>query len=115
MRFIYFVLSVMLASSNCLSAERFESAENPHEIFNLSKIHSNKIAISFIQSDNVWATCDAESKKRGLGGFLEAVEACSFWSANKSGNECTIITARKINYHTLGHEVRHCLQGNFHK
>jgi hypothetical protein len=30
-------------------------------------------------------------------------------------DECTIITPLTANFHTIGHEVRHCLQGSFHK
>ena len=114
-RFIFFVSAIVFFAEYCGSVEHYETTENPHEVFSMSTNHSNKVTISFVQAGNVQATCDAESKKRGLGGFLEAVEACSFWSASKVGNECTIVTAKKTNYHTLGHEVRHCLQGNFHK
>ncbi len=61
-------------------------------------------------ADNVQKACEAESRKRGLGGFAYAVEACSFWN----GSVCLIITSKKPTMRILGHETRHCFQGNFH-
>lgn len=78
--------------------------------------------IKWIQVDNVFEACDAESKNRGNGGFArlglgQKMDGCSFWSnttPNKT-NMCTVITAKTTDHDTLGHEVRHCFQGNFHK
>lgn len=89
--------------------------ENPHDAFDITKNFSNQMAITIIPSKNVQATCDAESRKRGLGGFSFAVEACSFWESTKTNNQCTIVLPTKANYHTIGHEMRHCMQGNYHK
>lgn len=103
---------LLLVSTQVLA---YSSTENPHEIFNISKIHSNTISVNIIPSDNVQKTCDTESKKRGFGGFHYSVEACSFWSSSKFGNSCTIVLPRNTNFHTVGHEMRHCMQGDFHK
>jgi hypothetical protein len=91
------------------------TSENPHEAFRITKVHSSNIALTLITSKNVQATCDAESKKRGLGGFLESVEACSFWDRSALNNKCTIVLPEVTNFHTIGHEMRHCFQGNWHK
>jgi hypothetical protein len=99
----------------CTSAFSYTTKENPHEYFDLSNNNSNEIAVSIIPSDNVQATCDAESKKRGYGGFKMSVEACSFWDKKRVGNKCTIVLPRHANFHTVGHEMRHCMQGSFHK
>jgi len=78
--------------------------------------------IRWIQVDNVFETCDIESKKRGNGGFAklgqgQKMDGCSFWSDATPGktNMCTVITAKNTDHDTVGHEVRHCFQGSFHK
>ena len=87
-------------------------SENPHHQFDMTHNSTNKVEIVFRQATDINKACDAESHKRGLGGMSYGVEACSFWNGSKS--ECLIITPKKVNFHTLGHEVRHCLQGNWH-
>ena len=78
--------------------------------------------IKWVAVDNVFEACDIESKKRGNGGFSrlrigQKMEGCSFWSnmTPNNTNMCTIITARNTDHDTVGHEIRHCFQGNFHK
>lgn len=97
------------------SGEYFHSTENPHEQFGVTKLNSDKITVSFIVTKDVTAVCDAESKKRGYGGFKTSVEACSFWSAASYNNTCTVVLPTVTNFHTIGHEVRHCMQGSYHK
>ena len=109
---LFAILATVLFSFN---AYAYSTTENPHQVFNVSNTNSNEITVSIIASDNVQKTCDAESKNRGYGNFKYSVEACSFWSASKRGNKCTIVLPRNTNFHTIGHEMRHCMQGDFHK
>jgi hypothetical protein len=97
------------------NGEIFTSSENPHEEFNLTKLNSDKIQVTFVIVKDVRAVCDVESKKRGFGGFKASVEACSFWDSASINNKCTVVLATVANYHTIGHEIRHCMQGNYHK
>jgi hypothetical protein len=106
-----YILAVLVFA--CSSA--MASTENPHEVFDVSRVNANNIQITFIAADNIRKTCDTESKKRGYGGFPVDVEACSFWDSSRTNNKCTIVVGKTTNYHTIGHEMRHCLQGNFHK
>lgn len=71
---------------------------------------ANSMIVTVMPVDNVQATCEKESKRRGNGGFGYSVQACTFWQ----GNECTIIIAKKETHHTLGHEFYHCRAGGFH-
>ena len=96
------------------NGEVFNTSENPHEEFNISKMNSNKIEVTFITATNVGAVCEAESKKRGFGGFKRSVEACSFFDKSSFNNKCTVVLGTTTNYHTIGHEIRHCMQGNYH-
>lgn len=72
--------------------------------------HASQLAVSWVIAPNVQATCEAESKQRGLGGFGYGVAACSFWTATT----CTIVTSKTPTQHELGHELRHCFERQFH-
>ncbi len=85
-------------------------SDDPNEMFSASSNYTDNSFIKWIAVDNVQKTCDLESKKRGYGGISWPIKACSFYN----GNRCDIYTAKNLNMHTLGHEVRHCFQGNFH-
>jgi hypothetical protein len=111
----FLILALALIVSNVFAGENYNTSENPHEEFSVSKVNSNNIQITFMSVDNVQATCDKESRNRGYGGFGRSVEACSFWESSRVNNHCTIVVGKTANYHTIGHEMRHCLQGNFHK
>ena len=91
------------------------TTENPHAEFPARNNFTNSSTITWRYSKNIIAECNRESKLRGLGGFKYAVEACSFWTKVNGKDECTIITDPMPNFHTVGHEIRHCFQGNFHK
>jgi hypothetical protein len=38
---------------------------------------------------------------------------CAHWNTTKS--ECTIVTGLKDNLDTIGHEVKHCFDGDWHR
>lgn len=63
-----------------------------------------------VPTSKVQATCEAISKDSGLGGFVFAVDACSFWRKDT----CLIVTGSQTTHAELGHELRHCYQGSFH-
>ena len=95
-----------------LTSNAFAYYEDPHEQFDMTHNLTNETKIKFIQAADVTKACDAESRRRGNSGFGIAVDACSFY--NERMNECTIITPLTANFHTIGHEVRHCLQAHWH-
>jgi hypothetical protein len=88
--------------------------DDPYTMFSAKENNMTNTNIEWRPVKNLQAECEKESKKRGLGGFGYAVTACSFWSSNVLGNHCLVITSMNLNMHTLGHEVRHCFQGNYH-
>jgi hypothetical protein len=102
----------------CFSNAAFAYNENPHQPFDMTHNINDNIKIEFRQAVNVNQACDEESHRRGLGGIPYKVEACSFWNTagllTKANSTCLIITEPNTNMHTLGHELRHCLQGEFH-
>ena len=106
------VILAVLVSTNAMAY-----SEDPHQEFDMTSNMTNKTTITFRQVDNINAVCQSENIKRGFGKFPYKVVACSFWNGSSllGSNECLVITSKTANFHTLGHEVRHCLQGNFHK
>lgn len=81
-------------------------------VFDMRKNDTTKTTITFksVPEDQVQKECDTHSKKLGNGGFNFVPLACTFWTKNS----CTVITAHKVDMRTIGHEVMHCLQGNWH-
>ena len=102
--------SVLFVFSLCCTAGA-ETTEDPHQKFPTSKNHTNKSVITWTTVKDVQAECERQSHRRGYGGFNYPVEACSFWGKDS----CEIVTSKVVNFHTVGHEIRHCFQGNFHK
>ncbi len=86
------------------------SYTDPNARFNTSANLFRTSTVTWIPVDNLQATCEAESRKRGNKGFGYTLEACSFWK----DNTCTIYTPKKASLHMLGHETLHCFQGSFH-
>lgn len=87
-----------------------ENWKDPEAKFSTSKNFTDKSTVTWTVVDNVQKSCEAESRRRGFDGFGYNVDACSFWE----GNTCTIITGRMTSLHDIGHELRHCFQGNYH-
>jgi hypothetical protein len=100
-------VALIVASQMCVSQAR---SFNPEETFDARKNEYKTIELTWLVVDNVTAACSAESKKRLGKSFGYAVDGCSFWE----GPKCTIITGRSTTVHTIGHELRHCYQFNWH-
>jgi hypothetical protein len=106
------ILLVLAFISSSVSA--FEYHEDPNALFSTKKNFTSMSLITWEQAKDVQKRCDKESRSRGLGGFSFQVEACSFWGKRLGFDVCHIITEKKTSMATLGHEVRHCFQGDFH-
>lgn len=98
--FLSLLLFSSLASAN----------DDPFLLFDASAPKYNNVTIEWRAVDDVQKECEKESRNRGNNGFGFRLNACAFWQ----GNNCTIITKRRVNMHTLGHEVRHCFFENWH-
>ncbi len=83
---------------------------NPKHLYDSKNNFTNKTTVTIQYADNVKQACEIESRKQGRGGFGYAMQACSFWQANT----CTIILPKKFTIDNLGHEMLHCIQGNYH-
>jgi hypothetical protein len=56
------------------------------------------------------------AKSIGMGreqAYITPPVACAVWQV--ATKECVIITGKQTSHVALGHEVRHCFEGHFHK
>lgn len=102
--------SKILVIGLLISSNVFGFNDDPNRPFDASSNFTTTSTINWRTVDDVQKACEAESRKRGFKGFGYAVQACSFFD----GNQCTVITGKQTTMHSLGHEVRHCFQGNWH-
>jgi hypothetical protein len=86
--------------------------EDPNAPVDMNNNLTNKTFITIQTSKNIQADCERESKNRGFGGFGFPLQACSFWDPKFT--VCTIVISETTNHAQLGHELQHCLQGNYH-
>lgn len=62
---------------------------------------------------NVSEFCGRAARMSGTQAFFTPPVACAMW--NVSTRECVIITGPQTTHMALGHELRHCFEGNFHR
>ena len=110
----FFTRAVCCMATMIFSSLAFSYEDKPFENFDTKKNFANRGDIVWRQADDVNAACERESRRIGNNGFGYALLACSFWVRSGDKTVCTIITGHKTNLTTLGHEVRHCFQGEFH-
>lgn len=104
---------VTLAGWLCVVPAQANESEgdNPFEMFDSARNYTVTSKVTWIPVDNVQVTCERESRLRGYGGFGYALKACTFYE----NDVCVVFTEKKLNMHTLGHEIRHCFQANWHE
>lgn len=71
--------------------------------------------VTWTTVDDAEKTCnDIRIKQKGSP-YPYKVDACSKWTRHQFNVfECHIITNKNVNNDIVGHEIRHCFQGNFH-
>ena len=106
----------MMLVSNAVSASNVESA---YDKFRTDDGKYPTVVITYRSVDNVQRACDAEALKRDGRPFGFGVTACNFRDLAQFGDKvlptCLIIVPKVTDYHTYGHELRHCFVGQFHK
>jgi len=86
--------------------------DNPTKPFSAESNERETTLITWKPVDDIQGVCLRESKRRGFGTYDYKVDACTFW--NFATRTCTIYTKKRPTMHDLGHEMRHCYQGNWH-
>jgi hypothetical protein len=83
---------------------------DPKEEFDFTKRITDSTQVTVKVVENVKEACFKEAEMHKIKPNYKNPIACSFWAKNW----CTIIVAKSTTIENIGHEVRHCFQGNWH-
>lgn len=103
------LIVMLLCSVNVAWA--FSPADEP---FRTDANRLEQIEVTWRTVDDVQQACDRHSAQLGLGRMNFQLQACSFWDLRGGKPRCWIYTRRTATMHQLGHELRHCFQGDWH-
>ena len=106
------IIALVLALVSTVASAKME--KGPKDYWDISQNRNDSSLVTVHPVGNIQQVCEQESKRRGFNGFGISLQACSFWTKTISGYSCDIYLSKKTNNDILGHEIRHCLQGNFH-
>ena len=73
----------------------------------------NDVKVRWEIRENVSEVCGRAAKITAAQAWMTPPLACAMW--NVASKECVIITGKKVSHLELGHELRHCFEGNFHR
>jgi hypothetical protein len=73
----------------------------------------NDVKVRWEVRENVVQVCSRAAKITAAQAWMTPPLACAMW--NVASKECVIITGKKVSHVELGHELRHCFEGNFHR
>jgi hypothetical protein len=73
----------------------------------------NDVKVRWEVREDVATVCGRAAKLSNTQAWMTPPLACAMW--NESSKECVIITGKKVSHVELGHELRHCFEGNFHR
>ncbi len=82
----------------------------PTHVFDIGRMN-RKITLNIITVDDPVKSCAEISKKFNFG-WTQPSESCAYWTTDFK--ECTLILARRTTMHHIGHEMLHCMIGNWH-
>jgi len=104
-----FIASLLIAYSSA-GLSYLGTWNDPLKPFDANVNKRERITLNWKVEEDVVEACHKHSKAMGFKERLGPLTACSFWK----GDTCTIITSKTPTMHEVGHEVRHCFQGNWH-
>jgi hypothetical protein len=108
------VLALSLSACQTTSGYKVPSAElAPFNARPSNYRIMNQVRISWEVRNDVAHFC-AHAKSMGRDqSYLTPPMACAVWDIMKA--ECTVVTGPVTTHVALGHELRHCFEGHFHR
>nr|WP_231624587.1 hypothetical protein [Limnohabitans sp. 63ED37-2] len=73
----------------------------------------NQVRINWEVREDVAHFCTQAKSMGRQQSYLTPPMACAIWDILKA--ECTIVTGPVTSHVALGHELRHCFEGHFHR
>lgn len=108
-------LSVLAALTGCASTQgSLPAAElQPFTPAPESARVMNDVKVRWEVRANVAEFCGRAAKITTAQAMFTPPLACAVW--NVASKECVIVTGKEVSHVVLGHELRHCFEGNFHR
>jgi hypothetical protein len=114
---LFFVLlGLTLSLSACLSSVPQKIPAQEFIPFNAMPAHHrimNRVRITWEVRQDVAHFCAFASQMGREQSSLTPLMGCAMWDILKG--ECTVVTGPVTSHVALGHEVRHCFEGHFHR
>ena len=110
------LLASTLSLSACLSAATQKIADQEFLTFNVMPAHHrimNQVRITWEVREDVAHLCGFASRMGREQSYLTPPLGCAFWDILKA--ECTIVTGPVTSHVAIGHELRHCFEGHYHR
>jgi len=106
---ILVILTTMVFATQAIAQDA--SNISSEQLFDFTNRITNSTQVSIETASNVKEACDKKAIFYQIKPAYVNPMACSFWTKTY----CVIIVGEKTNLDTLGHEIRHCFQGHWHK
>ncbi len=110
----FFIATVAIIASFSVHANESYGSydDDPNKSFNASSISYETMKITWkrVDKNKVLSECNSIRKKYNLSPSSTLLDGCTIWHYD----ECIIVTEKSTTMHTIGHEVRHCYQRNWH-
>jgi hypothetical protein len=108
------VLAICLSACGTLPNEKIAATE--FGVFEPARPYErimNNVRIKWVVREDVVQYCAGKSELSRDQSNLTPPLACAIWNIHR--NECTVVTGPLTSKVALGHEVRHCFEGHFHR
>jgi hypothetical protein len=105
-----------LGISACTSVPSQKISSNEFNAFSAMPTQNrimNNVRIKWEIRDDVAQYCARAYQMGREQAYLTPPLACAMWDVMKA--ECTVVTGPVTTQVALGHEVRHCFEGHFHR
>jgi hypothetical protein len=110
------VIALVIGLSGCQGASNHKVSSLEFASFNVMPANyriMNQVRINWEVREDVAHFC-AHAKSMGREqSYLTPPMACAMWDILKA--ECTVVTGPVTSHVALGHELRHCFEGHFHR
>jgi hypothetical protein len=106
----------LMVLTGCASAQGPSLPVSELESFVPMPMHArlmNDVKVRWEVRENVTEFCGRAAQLSPTQAWMTPPLACAMW--NVANKECVIITGKKVSHVELGHELRHCFEGNFHR
>lgn len=106
----------LMVLTGCASVQGPSLPVSELESFTPVPSHSrlmNDVKVRWEIRENVAEVCGRAAKLTAAQAWMTPPLACAMW--NVASKECVIITGKRVSHVELGHELRHCFEGNFHR